>query len=64
MKVVVFGASGKVGRQVVSGLLAADYEVTAFVYSHSPFDEHAMLRVVRGDVHDAVSVRKQCREVG
>ena len=58
MHITIFGASGKVGRQVVTGLLAQGHEVTAFVHSHSPFDEHTKLQVVRGDVHDATAVRK------
>ncbi len=50
MKIVVFGASGKVGRLVVDELLAKDYQVTAFIYGESPFKESNNLKVVTGNV--------------
>lgn len=58
MQVVVFGASGKVGRLVVVDLLADGYNVKAFVHSKNPFGRHKNLKVVRGDIYNATSVEK------
>ncbi|MBL8121631.1 NAD(P)H-binding protein [Candidatus Saccharibacteria bacterium] len=52
MKVVVFGASGRVGSRVVAQLLAAGHEVTAVVHSRNPFTDQPKLRVESLDVHD------------
>ena len=50
MKIVVFGANGPTGRQVVSQALAAGHEVTAFVRDPAAFDlAHERLRVAVGD---------------
>lgn len=50
MKIVVFGASGPTGRQVVSQALAAGHEVTAFVRNPDAFDlRHERLRIAVGD---------------
>lgn len=57
MKVVVIGATGGIGREVVSQSLAEGFEVTALarrpeaVAARSP-----RLRVVRGDALDAASI--------
>jgi len=51
MKVVVFGASGKVGRQVVRRLLDKEQNVVAFVHTKNPFAENPKLRVIRGDIY-------------
>ena len=56
MKVVVFGASGKVGQKVVAELLGRGHDVRAFIYGNSPFDDHPKLEVVSGDVKDLNSV--------
>lgn len=56
MQITVFGASGKVGQHVVSIALSAGYEVVAFVHSHNPFEEHERLKIITGDVNDAVAV--------
>lgn len=58
MKVVVFGASGKVGRLLVHELLENNYQVTAFVHSHNPFRKNSRLKVVRGNVYDSGHVDK------
>lgn len=52
MKIVVLGASGKVGREVVKLQLAEGQEVIAFVHSRSPFEEHENLKIIKGDVHN------------
>jgi putative NADH-flavin reductase len=61
MKVVVFGASGKVGRQVVQGLLDEGNHVTAFVHSSSPFAANAQLSIAKGDIYDDADVAQAVR---
>jgi putative NADH-flavin reductase len=57
MKLVVFGAAGKSGRQIVEQALASDHEVTAFVRNPAAIKtKHPKLNVVRGDALDAASV--------
>ena len=62
MKVVVFGASGKVGRLLVSELLKNDYQVTAFVHSHNPFQKHPNLVIKRGDIYSASQVDEAIKD--
>ncbi|MEL6108141.1 MAG: SDR family oxidoreductase [Planctomycetota bacterium] len=51
MKVAVFGATGTIGKQVVSQALAAGHDVTAFVRDAERIEvAHSRLRVVEGDV--------------
>lgn len=50
MKVVVYGASGKVGRQVVRRLLDKEISVTAFIHTKNPFADNPKLKVIRGDI--------------
>ena len=57
MKILVFGASGATGQELVKEALAQDHRVTAFVRSLDKISlQHARLRVVQGDVSDAVAV--------
>lgn len=57
MKLVVFGASGASGRQIVEQALAAGHEVTAFVRNPAAITtEHPKLKVIKGDALDAGSV--------
>lgn len=52
MKIVLFGANGRVGRLLTQALLDRNHEITAFV--HGSFElEHQTLRKVVGDIHDA-----------
>lgn len=62
MKVVVFGASGKVGQKVVAELLGRGHEVRAFTYGTSPFDPQANLQVVTGDVKDLIIVKAAIKD--
>ena len=57
MHIALFGASGKVGRQLIIRLLADGHQVTALVHRHIP-TEHPELVVVKGDVHDTTAVTK------
>ncbi len=56
MRITVFGASGKVGRQVVALALARRYEVTVFVHRSNPFADDDRVRVVSGEISDAAKV--------
>lgn len=58
MRITVFGASGKVGRQVVQLALGDGHQVKAFVHSNNPFEPQGGLSVVKGDIHDEVAVQE------
>ncbi|MBA0124065.1 SDR family oxidoreductase [Haloechinothrix sp. YIM 98757] len=58
MKIVVFGATGSVGRHVVRQALSRGYSVTAFTRDADRVTGHGdSLRVVQGDVTDPAAVR-------
>ncbi|MDX1521840.1 MAG: SDR family NAD(P)-dependent oxidoreductase, partial [Anaerolineae bacterium] len=58
-KVVVFGATGGVGRQLVAQALEQGHAVTAFARTPAKLDiNHENLTVVQGDVMDAASVER------
>ena len=52
MKILVIGAGGKTGGEVVKQALAAGHEVTAFVHRADKYDV-ANVRVVEGDAADS-----------
>ncbi|WP_219835263.1 NAD(P)-dependent oxidoreductase [Paenibacillus sp. R14(2021)] len=57
MKIVVFGASGGTGKQVVQQALEQGYAVTAFVRSLRKLDlEHQGLSIIQGDARDEAAV--------
>lgn len=59
MKIVVFGASGGTGKQVVRQALDAGHHVTAFVRTPSKLViEHSNLSIFQGDVTDAEKVEQ------
>ena len=59
MKIVVFGASRGVGRNVVEQALQAGHRVTAFVRTPSSFAlQHPNLIVFQGDAMDGAAVEK------
>jgi putative NADH-flavin reductase len=59
MKIIIFGASGGTGVEIVRQALEAGYQVTAFVRNPAKLDiEHANLVVFQGDVTDAAAVEK------
>jgi putative NADH-flavin reductase len=56
MNVVVFGATGPLGRRVVDAALSAGHQVTAFVRTPGRLEPHPSLREQAGDVLDAQAV--------
>lgn len=57
MKIIVFGATGGVGRHVVNQALQTSYEVTAFVRDLTKLQiENDHLHVIRGDATNAEEV--------
>jgi putative NADH-flavin reductase len=57
MNIVLFGATGHIGRQILDQALARGHTVTAFVRDASKLDmAHPDLRVAEGDARDAQSV--------
>lgn len=58
MKVIVFGATGSVGREIVAQALADGYSVTAFSRDPQRLSlQHARLQLAKGDVRDGGDVR-------
>jgi len=56
MKIVVFGASGRVGSLLVEKLHDKGHELTVFVHTSGDFAESAKLRVIKGDIHNPEDV--------
>lgn len=62
LRVLVIGATGGTGRQLVQQAVDQGHQVTAFVRDPSKLQiEHANLRVVKGDVLDYASVESAMR---
>jgi putative NADH-flavin reductase len=56
MKVIVFGATGGIGRLLVAGALELGHAVTAFVRNAQSLEARDGLRVVQGDIFDPQAV--------
>ena len=57
MKLVVFGATGKTGQEIVKQALTQGYEVTAFVRDPARVMlEHGDLKIMTGDIFDITAV--------
>ncbi len=62
LRVLVIGATGGTGRELVQQALAQGHQVTAFVRDPAKLQfEHANLRVARGDVLDYATVEAAMR---
>lgn len=58
MQVTVFGASGRVGRQVVAKLVEDNHQVVAFIHHNNPFSEYPDVQIVSGSINDQAAVGK------
>lgn len=60
MKLLIFGASGETGRELVKQALAQGHEVTAFVRGSTKLNDiqRSSLKLVEGDVADATAVER------
>ncbi len=57
MKLIIFGATGGTGQQILEQALEQGHEVTAFVRSPEKLDiKHEKLRILKGNVLDFASV--------
>ena len=64
MKIIVFGATGGTGRQVVETALAQGHAVTAFVRNPDTFTlNHENLSLTTGDVMNETAVEHAIRGV-
>ena len=63
MNILVFGASGRTGRELVKQALAQGHRVSAFVRHPASFDiAHPQLKIVQGDAADRASVESAVRD--
>jgi hypothetical protein len=63
VKVVVFGASGKVGRVVVETLLERGHGVRVFIHKTSRFEDDERVKTIKGDIHRLEDVRRAVQDV-
>lgn len=56
MKIVVFGANGKVGSMVTELLLSEDHQVTGFVRGQNRLLNHPSLKITKGDIFNKEQV--------
>jgi len=58
MKLVVFGATGKTGQEIVKQSLSQGCKVTAFVRDPSKMTlEHGDLKIMKGDIYEFTAVK-------
>jgi len=56
MKIIVFGATGGTGKEIVRQAIEQDHTVTAFVRNPDAFTPQENLRIVQGDIFDETQV--------
>ncbi|HKM59985.1 MAG TPA: SDR family oxidoreductase [Candidatus Bathyarchaeia archaeon] len=65
MKIVVFGASGGTGKQLVEQALVAGYEVVVYVRNPSKLNvSHEHLTVIQGELSDAALIETAVKGTG
>ncbi|THB62775.1 MAG: SDR family oxidoreductase [Desulfovibrio sp.] len=65
MKIVIFGATGSTGRQLVAQALELGHDVTAFARNPEKVDQkHERLQVIKGNVLDPPSVEQAIQGQG
>jgi putative NADH-flavin reductase len=63
MKLLIFGATGSIGRQLVQQALDQKHLVTAFVRDRAKLDiQHQNLEIVQGEVLDLAAVEQAVRD--
>lgn len=63
MKIVIFGANGRVGQLTVKEALAHGYDVRAFIHGSNPFQKQEKLEVIQGDIYNAVDIENALEDV-
>ncbi len=63
MRILVLGASGRLGRHIVSGLLDRGHVVRAFIHHENVLASHGELELFQGDIHDGAAVGEAVRGV-
>ncbi len=60
MKLIIFGSTGSIGRQLVGQALTMEYDVTAFERDPGLLNglEHPHLSIFKGDVYNIDTVNK------
>jgi putative NADH-flavin reductase len=59
MKLLIFGSTGSIGRQLVEQALAQGHTITAFARNPARLNlKHVQLKVVQGDVLDYASIER------
>ncbi len=56
MKIIIFGATGRTGKLIVSQALKKGHTVTAFARNPDSLPQDPRLRVIQGEVHDFAAV--------
>lgn len=64
MKIALFGATGRVGREILNLLLEKDYRVTALVRSPEKLQAHPRLTVIQGNARIATHIEKTLAGAG
>jgi putative NADH-flavin reductase len=59
MRIVIFGASGKIGQRITARALDEGYGVVAYIHRHNPFNPTTThLRIIEGDITDTQQISK------